>query len=225
MPAADLLLGTGPFAVERLPLMLVVGIQLIVVELLAAALSLTLWWRRATGVEWLQLKWLVLAVNAGGRRSERRRLLPPLWLNLASAIGHLTIPAAVAIAVLRYRLYEIDRMISRGVAYAVVTAVLVGLYALVAVVPSVVLALESDLLVAAATLAAAASSCRFDGGCRNLWTAVSTCRATTRPEWSTASASGYATTLDLDGLRESFRNAVRHGSRTPGKLTRPEGGR
>lgn len=53
---------------------------------------------------------------------------------------------AIGIAVLRYRLYEIDRVVSRTVTYAVVTAALITVYAAVATLPSAVSALESDLL-------------------------------------------------------------------------------
>lgn len=67
------------------------------------------------------------------------------------------LPVSIAVAVLRYRLYEIDKLISRTVTYALVTAALVVVYALVAVLPSTVLAFESDLLVAAATLVVAAA--------------------------------------------------------------------
>jgi hypothetical protein len=78
-----------------------------------------------------------------------------LWYGLSELL--LLAPAVVvAVAVLRYRLYEIDQIISRTATYAVVSAVLVTVYAAVAVVPSAVFDLDSDLLVAAATLAAAA---------------------------------------------------------------------
>lgn len=61
-------------------------------------------------------------------------------------------------AILCYRLYEIDRIISRMVTYAVVSAVLIAVYAAFAVPPAALLDLRSDLLVAAATLAAAATA-------------------------------------------------------------------
>jgi hypothetical protein len=66
------------------------------------------------------------------------------------------IPAAVAVAVLRYRLYEIDKIISRTLAYAIVTGVLVGLYAGLVLLATQVLHFHSSVAVAAATLAAAA---------------------------------------------------------------------
>jgi hypothetical protein len=77
----------------------------------------------------------------------------PFWVEYSAV---LFLAVAIAVAITRYRLYEIDRIISRTVAYALVTAVLIAVYALVAVVPSLLLDVESDVLVAAATLAAAA---------------------------------------------------------------------
>lgn len=67
------------------------------------------------------------------------------------------IPGAILVAVLRYRLFEIDRLLSRTVTYAMVSAVLVVVYTAVTVIPSAVFDLQSDLVVAAATLAAAAA--------------------------------------------------------------------
>jgi hypothetical protein len=63
---------------------------------------------------------------------------------------------AIATAVLKYRLYEIDRIISRTLAYAIVTGLLVGLYAGLILLATHVLSFSSPVAVAAATLAAAA---------------------------------------------------------------------
>jgi hypothetical protein len=66
------------------------------------------------------------------------------------------IPAAVAVAVLKYRLYEIDKIISRTLAYAIVTGLLVGVYAGLVLLATQVLTIKSPVAVAVATLAAAA---------------------------------------------------------------------
>ena len=66
------------------------------------------------------------------------------------------IPVAVGIAILKYRLYDIDRLISRTLAYAIVTALLVGLYAGLVLLAVRVLSITSPVAVAASTLAAAA---------------------------------------------------------------------
>jgi len=68
----------------------------------------------------------------------------------------LTAPAAVAVAVLKYRLYEIDRIISRTLAYAVVTGLMVGVYAGLVLLATQVPGITTPPAVAAATLAAAA---------------------------------------------------------------------
>jgi hypothetical protein len=66
------------------------------------------------------------------------------------------IPAACAVAVLKYRLYEIDKIISRTLAYAIVTGLLVGVYAGVVLLATEVLSVHTPVAVAASTLAAAA---------------------------------------------------------------------
>ena len=62
----------------------------------------------------------------------------------------------MGVAILRYRLYEIDRIISRTLAYAVVTGLLVAAYAGLVLLSTRVLSLSSSVAVAASTLAAAA---------------------------------------------------------------------
>lgn len=110
----------------------------------------------------MQLKWLLSAcavLGAGisifvltGSPDEPDANLAAQLLTFA---GMVLVPTAMGVAVLRYRLYEIDRIISRTVTYGVVTAVLFGVYTAVVTLPGVVLDVESDLLVAMATLAAA----------------------------------------------------------------------
>jgi hypothetical protein len=66
------------------------------------------------------------------------------------------IPISVAIAVLRYRLYDLDRIVSRTVTYAVVAALLVAAYGLIVLGLGSFLGRDNPLAVAGATLAAAA---------------------------------------------------------------------
>ncbi len=75
------------------------------------------------------------------------------YILLVPTVG---IPVACTMAVLRYRLYEIDRLISRTVSYAVVTGLLVGVYGGVVLLISDGIGLHTQVAVAAATLAAAA---------------------------------------------------------------------
>jgi hypothetical protein len=66
------------------------------------------------------------------------------------------IPAACTVAVLKYRLYEIDKIISRTLAYAIVTGLLVGVYAGLVLLATQVLPFNGRVAVAGSTLAAAA---------------------------------------------------------------------
>jgi hypothetical protein len=66
------------------------------------------------------------------------------------------LPVSIGVGILKYRLYEIDRIISRTLAYAIVTGLLVGVYAGLVLLATQVLKVHSTVAVAAATLAAAA---------------------------------------------------------------------
>jgi hypothetical protein len=66
------------------------------------------------------------------------------------------LPLATGAAILRYRLYDIDRIISRTLAYGLLTVLLGGGYAAIALVLGQLLGQDSSLVVAAATLAVAA---------------------------------------------------------------------
>jgi MFS family permease len=142
------------------------GRVLMVAAGLAAVLSLAFRYRRARTAERAQLKWLVYA----GAVVVAAALIaagPVEWImgpgdaanNLQNALvsGAIALVAvAIGIAVLRYRLYDIDRVISRTVAYAVITGLLAGVYAGLALLATEVVGLRTPVAVAAATLAAAA---------------------------------------------------------------------
>src|SRR5918996_207065 len=138
------------------------SIALILVQLtvLAAAGSLVVRFRRARGVERLQLRWVALAAALSGVAAAAVVAgtltgTEAVWL-WASAVYLMVLPLAVAAAVLRYRLYDLDRIISRTLAYAVLT-VLLGLgYAAVVLGLGRLLPQDSSLVVAAATLTVAA---------------------------------------------------------------------
>ena len=146
----------GGFTPDGLPLVLnEVGHVLVFAVFPLAVASLFVRLRRADQVQRRQLEWFAY----GAVLFMASVLIPwpePLWF-LLEAAATIFLPVSVAVAITRYRLYEIDRIVSRTVTYGVVTAVLAGGYVLVGVVPSAVLELESDLLVAAATLAAVAA--------------------------------------------------------------------
>ena len=113
---------------------------------------------RSAGEERLQLKWfaaaavLVVATFIAMILTNSNSVAVVILNNLAL----LCLDAAVAIAVLKYRLYEIDRIISRTLAYTIVTGLLVGLYAGLVLLATHALSFSSPVAVAASTLAAAA---------------------------------------------------------------------
>ncbi len=141
------------------------GALLIAVTGLAAIASLAFRYRRAGTAERAQLKWLVYAgaliVVALVAEVLLMRIMGTGTAanNLQNAISTGTIglvPLAIGVAVLRYRLYDIDPIISRTLAYAIVTGLLIGLYAGLVLLATQVLGIHSAVAVAAATLAAAA---------------------------------------------------------------------
>ncbi|MGI8448444.1 MAG: hypothetical protein ACR2MP_14935, partial [Streptosporangiaceae bacterium] len=71
-------------------------------------------------------------------------------------IGAAALPVSIGVAILKYRLYDIDRIVSRTLAYALVTGLLVGVYAGLVLLATEVLGFASTWAVAASTLAAAA---------------------------------------------------------------------
>jgi hypothetical protein len=102
---------------------------------LAAVLSLVVRLRRARGVERQQLKWFVYAaVLAVVVLVAANVLLPELMEhgplgNLLWGAVPVSLAVAVAVAVLRYRLYDIDRLVNRTLVYGLLTAVLGAVYA------------------------------------------------------------------------------------------------
>jgi hypothetical protein len=114
----------------------------------------------------------------------------------------------VGVAVLRYRLFDIDRVISRTLAYAIVTGLLVGVYAGVVLLATEVLQLRSTVAVAAATLAAAAL---FNPLRRRVQTIVD--RRFNRARYDTdriiaAFAARLQDAVDLDSVRADLASSV-----------------
>jgi hypothetical protein len=138
------------------------GALLVLAGLLVGAGSLLLRLRHARGLERLQLRWL--AVGAALTAAALLVALTALVVEdsdgvvFQAALGLCIalLPLATGAAILRYRLYDLDRIISRTVAYGLLTALLGGSYALVALGLGQLLGHNSSLVVAAATLAVAA---------------------------------------------------------------------
>ncbi len=140
---------------------------LAVLEVLGLLLILAIWvsfighqvlsWRRAAGERRQQLKWL-----ASGAAVTLTVVAASFGISSTGAAGEVlgialaALPVGIGVGILKYRLYEIDRIISRAVSYAIVTGLLVGLYAGLVLLATEVIRVKSPVAVAVATLAAAA---------------------------------------------------------------------
>jgi hypothetical protein len=131
--------------------------------LTVGAWSLVVRFRRARGTERQQLRWVAFAAAL---------TVPPAAVVLFGVVVDTTatvvllvalgvcmalLPLAIGAAVLRYRLYDLDRIISRTLAYGLLTLLLGGGYALVVLGLGQLLGRDNGLVVAAATLAVAAA--------------------------------------------------------------------
>jgi hypothetical protein len=139
-----------------------VFLPVLLVSWLAAVAGQLASFRRSSGERREQLKWLLAGAvgSVGGlflafALSGTHGLLVAV-LGLVSWTGLLALPVCIGVAVLRYRLFDIDRLISRTLAYVLLTGLLVGVYAGLVLLAIEVLRLSSSVAVAAATLAAAA---------------------------------------------------------------------
>jgi hypothetical protein len=103
--------------------------------LLGAGASLVLRFRRARGEQRQQLKWLAYAATLAAVAQVASGVCfslmgqTPLLVEVAVICGLVAIPIAAAVAILRYRLYAIDRLINRTLVYGLLTALLGGIYA------------------------------------------------------------------------------------------------
>ena len=151
----------NPYAVPGLrglwAAMIALSAPLGLIALSAGLITLLLRWRRSSGDERQQLKWVIAGIA----------LLPvPLLLHDAArtlsdamfSVAFLVFPVLLGVAIFRYRLYDLDLVVRRATAYAVVSALVAGIYlAIVAVVEAAVggHATEAEHVVAAVVAAAA----------------------------------------------------------------------
>jgi hypothetical protein len=179
-----------------------------------AAWSLLSRSRRGTAVQRHQVKWLAWSaclVAVALVPAVTLSLTPGTAARLASAAvfaAVLAMPAAVRFAMLRYRLYEIDRVISRTLAYAIITGVLGGVYAGLVLLATEVFKFHSTVAVAAATLAAAAL---FNPVRRRVQNAVDQRFNRARydaDQTVTAFAARLKDAVDLDSIRDDLASAV-----------------
>jgi hypothetical protein len=106
------------------------SVIVILVAIVPSALSLVFRYHRAAGVERQQLKWFAFAaVLLVGEWSIQFFYEPPgAWDALVEVMPFTVLYVAVGVAILRYRLYEIDRIINRTLVYGSLTVVLAAIY-------------------------------------------------------------------------------------------------
>jgi hypothetical protein len=149
----------NPIAVEAFDVLEPIGL----VPFLCVAGSLVALvrrYRRSSGIERLQFRWL----RAAGVATIVIWLVAVFvlepWLGYEAALiatsSFVLVPAAIGFSVMRYRLYEIDRLISRTVTYGLVLTMLTGVFAGGVLLAGWLLPTDSEVAVAAATLTVAA---------------------------------------------------------------------
>jgi hypothetical protein len=146
----------GPPGAAWLTALYLIGAVVFSAALVISVAALVVRFVKSSGEERLQLKWcaaaaLVLVVV----------FVASIWANSAAvnilqSLAFLCLWTAIAVAVLKYRLYDIDQIISRTLAYAIVSGLLVGVYAGLVLLATQVFQFRSTVTVAAATLVAAA---------------------------------------------------------------------
>lgn len=159
----------NPLAMESShPLLLLFeggGFYLLFMTMLGSVASLVVRYRSAVGEERLQLKWVafgVVILGVGVATSVLWELVNGVaelsddTENLVIAVSLTMIPISIGVAILRYRLYEIDRIISRTVSYGAVVALIAAVFFGSVTLLGSLLPDDSPLSVAASTLSVAA---------------------------------------------------------------------
>jgi hypothetical protein len=123
-------------------------------------------YRRGTGERRQQFKWFMAGAAISGvclvvllttsSNSTRAQSALVQALEIAVTFGLAALPIGLGVAVLKYRLYDVDRLISRTLSYAIVTGLLIGVYVGLVTLATRVLPFSSPLAVAASTLVAVA---------------------------------------------------------------------
>jgi len=141
-----------------------VGANLLLITMAIALASIVIRGRSASGTERQQLRW----VSRGAVPAIAAVPLFPVAENadlpgavgavvyLVLSLGYACLPLSIAVAVLRYRLYDLDRVVSRTVTYGALTGLLVASYAGLVTAVSRLTPSSSSLAVASSTLAVAA---------------------------------------------------------------------
>ena len=174
---------------------------LIPLLLLVALVSMVRRWRASRGVERLQYPWLMTAIGFVIVILITTQVVPESAILDVSLvfIALNAIPAAIAVAILRYRLYDIDKLISRTVSYAVVAAVLVAVFAGSALALGALVGRGTRWRWPAPRWPQRPCSPLFAAGCSASSSADSIGLATTPSWWWTSSPRGYVKRWTLTG--------------------------
>jgi len=150
---------TDPALRGVLPIVQAASAAIVLTAPVVVAASLVVRYRRARGADRQQLRWVVFGAALAG--------VAIVVAVAGAALGHegvavaaagtsvALLPLATGLAILRYRLYDLDRIISRTLAYGLLTMLLGGGYAVLVLALGQLLGRSSPLVVAGATLAAA----------------------------------------------------------------------
>ncbi len=140
-----------------------IAVLLVLVAIVGSALSLIIRFRRASSVQRQQIKWLALAGAVAAVVVVVGIAGYDLWgapaSNLAIELSLMGLPVAAGVAILRYRLYDVDVVINRTLVYGLLTATLAGAYLCSVLVLGLALrplTKDSNLAIAGSTLAVAA---------------------------------------------------------------------
>jgi hypothetical protein len=143
-----------PVAIATL---LPVGTIAVLLAAIASIISVVIRVRRSADIERQQMKWFLAGVATALAGLIVNSIAP--WRHDVNSIAIMVLPVTIGVAILRYRLYDIDHIINKTLVYGALTAILVGIDV------SLVIGLEhllepvasgSDLIVAGSTLAVAA---------------------------------------------------------------------
>jgi hypothetical protein len=162
-------------------------------------------YRRSQGEHRQQLKWLM----AGGAVSFGALFSTLTFGGGGFFVGIVALPISIGVGILKYRLYDIDRLISRTLSYAIVTGLLVAVFIGLVSLTTDVLPFSSPVGVAASTLAAAAL---FNPLRRRVQLVVD--RRFNRARYDAeATVQGFAlhlrSSIDVDAVEAALRDAIR----------------
>jgi hypothetical protein len=161
-PLPDFPQVANPYGVESpmIDVLTPIGLLVLLVALVGSPLSLVLRFRRAGYEQRQQIKWLALAGAVAAVTFVVAFVGYDLWTapvaDGAIMLTVLALPVAAGIAILRYRLYDIDLVINRTLVYGALTATLAAAYVGTVLLLQLVLSPGSDLAIAGSTLAVAA---------------------------------------------------------------------